>query len=438
MQTLAKIAWPAILESVLISLVSLVDTMMVSSLGHEAIASVGLTTQPRFIVLAIFMSLNVGVTAVISRRFGEGDRESANRTLRQILLIVTVLGAVLSALAVFFAEPLLRFAGAQADTIEGAVQYFSIIIGGGIFSIISLTINAAQRGCGNTKIAMTTNVTANLVNIVFNYLLIGGHFGFPRLEVRGAAIATTLGYFVAFVIAVRSISHPDRFLHISFRHSFRPRWKDLSSLINVGSSAAVEQIFVRVGFFLFAKIIAGLGTVAFSTHQVCMNMMNLSFAFGDGLAVSASALVGQSLGKRRRDHAVLYGHLAQRVGLIIGGCMTVFFLLLRRQLMIPFSDSEEMIVLGAQILIILGCICPAQISQVIFSNCLRVAGDTRYVALVSLVCIGLGRTVVAYLFTYTLAGGLIGAWMSIVVDQVSRLILNGVRFSRGKWTSIRL
>lgn len=438
MGTLAKIAWPAILESVLVSLVSLVDTMMVSSLGHEAIASVGLTTQPRFIVLAVFMSLNVGVTAVISRRFGEGDRESANRTLRQVLLIVAVLGAVLSALAVFFAEPLLRFAGAQADTIEGAVQYFSIIIGGSIFSIISLTINAAQRGCGNTKIAMTTNVTANLVNIVFNYLLIGGHFGFPRLGVRGAAIATTLGYFVAFLIAARSISRPDRFLRISFRHSFMPRWKDLSSLINVGSSAAVEQVFVRVGFFLFAKIIAGLGTVAFSTHQVCMNMMNLSFAFGDGLAVSASALVGQSLGKRRTDHARLYGHLAQRVGLIIGGCMTVFFLLLRRQLMIPFSDSEEMIALGAQVLIILGCICPAQISQVIYSNCLRVAGDTRYVALVSLVCIGLGRTVVAYLFTYTLAGGLIGAWMSVVVDQVSRLILNGVRFSRGKWTSIRL
>lgn len=437
-RTLSKIAWPAMLESVLVSMVSLVDTMMVSSLGHEAIASIGITTQPRFIVLALFMSLNVGVTAVISRRFGEGDRESANRTLRQILLIVTVLAGVLSALAVYYAEPLLRFAGAQADTIEGAIQYFTIIIGGIIFSIISLTINAAQRGCGNTKIAMTTNVTANLVNIVFNYLLIGGHFGFPRLELRGAAIATTLGYFVAFIIAVFSVSKPQRFLHVSFRHSFVPRWKDLSSLINVGSSAAVEQVFVRVGFFFFAKIIAGLGTVAFSAHQVCMNMMNISFAFGDGLAVAASALVGQSLGKRRPDLATLYGHIAQRFGLMIGGCLTLFFVLSRRWLMVPFSDSEQMIALGAQALLILALICPAQISQVIYSNCLRVAGDTRYVAVVSLVGIGLGRTVVAYLFTYTFAWGLVGAWLSVAADQLVRLILNAVRFSRGKWTSIRL
>src|SRR5699024_2706272 len=120
--------------------------------GHEAIASVGLTSQPRLIVLALFMSLNIGVTAVVSRRRGEGNRASANHTLRQALLLASILAIVISAVAVYFAEPLLLFAGAQPDALEGAVSYFRIIIGGIFFNIISLTINAAHKGCGNTRI----------------------------------------------------------------------------------------------------------------------------------------------------------------------------------------------------------------------------------------------------------------------------------------------
>lgn len=435
---LAKVAWPSMLEAFLVSLVSMVDTIMVGTLGHEAIASVGLTSQPRLIVLALFMSLNVGVTAVVSRRRGEGDRKSANHTLRQALLVAAVLAIAISSVAVYFAEPLLLFAGAQPDALVGAVTYFRIIIGGIFFNIIALTINAAQKGCGNTRIAMRTNVCANAVNIVFNYLLIGGNLGFPKLGVAGAAIATTLGYFVAFIIAIVSVRKPDRFLYLSFKESFLPDRQNFSSLINVGSSAAIEQVFMRIGFFVFAKIIASLGTMAFSTHQICMNILMLSFAFGDGLAVAASSLVGQSLGQKRPDMAIVYGKTAQRAGFMIGAFLCVFFICLRRVIILPFSREPDIIALGSQILLILSVMCPAQISQVIFSNCLRVAGDTRYVAVVSFVSIGLGRTVFAYLFTITLGLGLLGAWLSFLLDQMCRLFLCALRFGKGNWTSIRL
>ena len=101
---LFRIAWPSMCESFLIALVSLADTIMVGVEGSAAIAAVGLTNQPRFIVLALFMSLNVGITAVVSRRRGENDRESANRTLRQSLLLITLASLLLSTLAFFFAR----------------------------------------------------------------------------------------------------------------------------------------------------------------------------------------------------------------------------------------------------------------------------------------------------------------------------------------------
>ena len=217
-----RVAWPSTLESFLVALVSVVDTIMVSSLGAAAIAAIGLTGQPKFICLAVFLSVNVAVSAIVARRKGEGDREGANRVLVQAILITVVLTVVITALALIFAEPVLRLAGTNEDTHELATGYFRIIVGCQFFNVLNMVINAAQRGVGNTKIAMRTNIVSNLVNIVFNYLLIGGNFGFPALGVNGAAIATVLGTVVTSGMALRSVMHPDSFLYLFF--TIKGRW----------------------------------------------------------------------------------------------------------------------------------------------------------------------------------------------------------------------
>lgn len=433
-----RIAWPSMCESMLISLVSLADTIMVGAIGGAAIAAVGLTNQPRFIVLALFMSLNMGITAVVSRRRGENDRDSANRTLRQSLLIITIASIVLSALAIVFATPLLKFAGANSDTLCDAVGYFQILMAGTILNTLMMAINAAQRGVGNTKLSFRTNLVANIINVIFNYLLIGGNLGFPRLGVRGAAIATVIGYGFGFAISLWSVIPKDRFLHVSFKETFLPDKRNFASLLNVGSSAAVEQVFMRVGFFAFAKIVAGLGTTAFATHQICMTLINLSFSVGDGLASASSSLVGQNLGKKRPDLATAYGHIAQKVGLLLGMLLVAIFIIFRKFLIMPFSADPAIISLGSQIIIIIALMVPGQVSQVIFSNCLRVAGDTKYVAITSLISITFIRPIVGWVLCTPLGLGLIGAWIGFFADQYVRLILNATRFKRGKWTLIDL
>ena len=187
------IAWPAVLESFLIALVAFVDNIMVSGLGTYAITAVGLTTQPKFLAFAFLIALNVATSALVARRRGEGDQLAANRVLKQVLVIMLVMVAVLTVIFTTFARQLILFMGAKPDTVEHATAYFRIVMGFSIFQLTSMTINAAQRGTGNTKIAMRTNMISNGVNIVFNYLLIEGHFGFPALCVRGAAIATVIG-----------------------------------------------------------------------------------------------------------------------------------------------------------------------------------------------------------------------------------------------------
>ncbi len=210
-----EIAMPSTVESVLISLISAIDMIMVGGIGADAIASVGITNQPKFIVLAIILSLNIGVTVVVSHRCGENDREAANRCLRQAWVISAVVSLILSTLAFIFAREIVVLAGATSEYADMAALYFKTIMVGNFFYSMSLTINAAQKGCGNTKIAMKTNIAANSVNLVFNYFLINGIGFFPTLGVFGAAIATSIGNFVAFVMSVMSLRHPMAFFTCS-------------------------------------------------------------------------------------------------------------------------------------------------------------------------------------------------------------------------------
>ena len=209
-----NMAWPSIVESFFTAFAGLVDSLMVSSLGSYAVAAVGLTTQPKFVGLSLFFATNVAISALVARRRGEEKPEEANRILSTSIVFILIASVLLSILFVVIAGPIIRLCGSTPETHDSAVAYFRIIMGGMIFNCIQMGINSAQRGAGNTKITMRTNVTSSTVNIIFNYLLINGHFGFPALGIHGAALATVLGTVVASVMSILSILNPDGFISI--------------------------------------------------------------------------------------------------------------------------------------------------------------------------------------------------------------------------------
>ena len=428
------------LESFFVALAGVIDSLMVSTVGTYAVAAVGLTTQPKFIGLAPFLALNVAVSALVARRKGEEKRPEANQVLTVALCFVVLIGILISAACVAFADPLIRLCGSEADTHEAAVTYFRIIMGGMIFNILSLTINASQRGSGNTKIAMRTNITSSAVNILFNYLLIGGHFGFPKLGITGAAIATVMGTVVACIMSFLSILKKDSFISIFYilQHKIRPSLAQAGMLFKIGSATLLEQLMLRIGFLSVAVMAAKLGTDAFAAHQVGMNVMSLSFSFGDGMQVAAVTLIGQSLGQKRVDLAKLYGTICQRMGNLISLCLSVIYLLGGRFFFSLYFEEEHIIDMGVQIMYMIVVIVLMQIAQVIYMGCLRGAGDVVYTTIASTISVTFIRPIASYVFAYVLNWGLIGIWMGVLADQLSRLILTTLRFRSGKWTKIKI
>ena len=439
-RTAFHMAWPAVMESFFISLAGMVDSWMVSSLGASSVAAVGLTTQPKFIGLCIFMALNVSVSALVARRRGEKDRYGANQVLMMAIAFVLVMGTIVSLTAVTFASPIIRFCGSQPDTHDDAVLYYRIIMGGMMFNIITMAINAAQRGSGNTKIAMKTNVTSNIVNMIGNYLLIGGNFGFPALGITGAALATVFGTVVACGMSIFSILSKDNFVSIPFilKEKVKITLTPAKNMLNIGSSVFVEQIFMRIGFLTVSMMVANLGTEAFAAHQVGMNVMSLSFSFGDGMQVAAVALCGRSLGELRPDLAKSYGTICQRIGNMISIVLACIYLVLGEWYYGMFFEETHIIAVGVQIMRVLTVIVLLQISQVIYMGCLRGAGDVKFTTMASMLSITFVRPIFSYLFCYVLGFGVLGIWYGVVFDQFTRFVLTQWRFKSEKWMKIKI
>ena len=433
-----RIAWPSAMEAILISLIGAIDMMMVGGIGTNAIAAVGITTQPKFMFMSMVIALNMGTTVIVSRRKGASDQEGANKALRNALILSVTISFFSSLLGYVYAQPILLFAGASLDYLTDAMIYFRIILIGNFFYLIGLTITAAQRGIGNTKISMVTNISANVVNIIFNYLLINGIWIFPRWGVMGAAVATALGNGVSLILAIRSIIGQDSFLSLSLKQEWKLDSETVRSLWVISSSAFIEQLFLRIGFLMYSKAVAGLGTLQFATHYIAMQIMGITFSVGEGLSIATSSLVGQSLGAKRPDHAIIYGRASQRMALVVSMVVSIGIVLTRRSLIGFFTTDPDIISLGSTVLIILSGIVFFQISQVITLGSLRGAGDVKFSAMLSLVSVTLVRPALTYLFAYSLNLGLYGAWYSVVVDQAIRFTVSRWRFHKAQWVKIEI
>jgi putative MATE family efflux protein len=323
--------------------------------------------------------------------------------------------------------------GATQETLEAATTYLKIQMVGFVGLAITSTLTATLRGVGNTRIAMIYNLIANVINVTFNYLLIEGNLGFPRMEIAGASLATVIGQCSALIMALIVVLRKGQYLHLSFKDSFKPHWETMKSIFRIGLPAMGEQLVMRAGMIIYAKTVASLGTVAYAIHNICMNIQALSFMNGNAFAVSATSLVGQSLGKKRPDMAQAYSSRTRRLGMSVSILLALIFFFFGKNIVGLYSEEVEVITQGAYILMFVALVQPLQSSQFILGGALRGAGDTRATAVISLITVLLVRPGLALLLIKVFDLGLYGAWIALVCDQALRSVLVLARFNSGKW-----
>ncbi|MBR1659472.1 MAG: MATE family efflux transporter [Oscillospiraceae bacterium] len=444
MRDIVVIAWPSLLELVLTQLTSMADQIMVGRLPGEegvmALAAVGLAAQPKFLLMTMIIALNVGATALVARFRGQQDRGRASEVLRQALVLNVIISAVFMGIGLWSSEWLIRFmSGSGAiteETLRLGVQYFDIQLYGFIPLCIGFTITAALRGIGESRVPLVYNTIANVVNLVFNYVMIYGKLGCPAMGVAGASWATVIGQTVAFVIAMGVVLSRRYYVWLDLKSRFRFDAGLIRSIVDIGVPSMVEQLFLRAGLIIYSRTVAGLGDMLFATHQVLMSVQAMTFMMGQAFANAATTLMGQSLGKRRYDMAALYMRGTRNLGILASLVLALLLVLFNRQIILLFNDTPDVVNAGAPILYLLAASQPFQADQFITSGGLRGAGDTRFTAIAIAITVLGVRSILGILTMNVLHWGLWGAWIALVADQMIRTVLMALRYHGGKWRRI--
>ena len=432
-----SLAGPSLIEMFLVTFVTMADMIMVGRLGTWAIAAVGLTNQPLFFALAIFLAINVGTTALVARSYGGGDLKTARDVAKQSLVVTLILGIIVAIIGVLAAEIVLTFMGAESEVITLGRIYFQIIFLGIVFTSLSMSAAAVLRGLGDTKTPMYINVMANILNVFLNYVLIYGKFGFPELGIMGAGIATTISRAASTLLFSYVLYNPTMsILYFTFKESYKLDFGIIKRIYKISNSAALEQFFLRGGQVIFSMVIAGLGTDIFAAHQIAMNIVALSFMPGQAFSMAAATLVGQCLGSGDCDGAEECGNEAKTLGIFVGGLTAFIFFIFGPQLASLYSDSPGVVLLAAQCLRIYALAQPAQSTQFILSGGLRGAGDTKYPLYSTALGIWFGRVLFSLFFINVLGMGLIGAWIALSIDQIGRSFFISKRFKKGAWKAL--
>ena len=414
-----EIGIPSFLETLFTTFAGIIDSKMVSELGITAISAVSVTNQPRLFIFSIFFALNTVTSSLTARYLGKKDRDMANRILDTVLKLVIILSVVASIFSVVLAKPIMIAFANQKDTMDASILYFRIVMGGMIFNMVFMTINSALRGCGKTKITFITNVVSCLVNIFFNYLLIEGHWGFPRLEFAGAAIATVSGNIAAMFLTIWFAMKKDLFVNIPYclEKKFKVTKQSLHEIGELAKSCITDSLAMRLSLLFISGIVARIGSYQMAVYSVAMHLLNINFALGTGFQTSAVALVGRSYGASDKASMNAYKNQTVKLGMIAAVGLAILTVVGGKWFFSFFSDDPEFIRLGAISCIYIGVITLAQTLKFVYSGCLQGIGAMREVMVASIVSFAGVNLITLIFLVLVFKVGLWGVWISSLLSQ---------------------
>ncbi|MEP2937433.1 MAG: MATE family efflux transporter [Gilvibacter sp.] len=428
---------PMVLEMMMESVFFLVDAYFVSSLGPNAIATVGLTESVLTLVYAIAIGLSMGVTAIVARRTGEGDLKGASKTAVQAIYLGIIVASMVSVLGILFPKELLALMGGEPDLIESGYKYTQVLLGGNATIMLLYIINAIFRGAGDASVAMKVLIFSNVLNILLDPLLIFGWGPVPAFGVQGAAIATTIGRGSAVIIQLLVLFYGWSKIKVALKE-FVINAKLMWALVKV-SLGGIGQFLIGTSSWVFLmRIMAEFGSEVLAGYTIAIRVLMFTLMPSWGMSNAAATLVGQNLGAGNPDRAAISVWKTGKYNAYFMIFVSVFYLLFAEAIMRVFSDHPEVIENGALSLRVIAAGYVFYAYGMVIIQAFNGAGDTKTPTIINFFCFWVFQLPFAYLAAIVFEMDVLGVLLAITFAEILIAVIGIIYFKKGKWKSVKV
>jgi len=410
------LAIPVLFENLFQLLFSFVDMIFVGFLGATALAAVGLGMQIINVILAVISALTTGTMVMVAYSVGAKRYKDLSDYLQISLNIGLYLSILILFYSIFGIDETLRMLGAKGELLKQTSLYLKYILVPVILMVYMSIISSALRGAGDTKTPLYITIFSNTMNIFLDYVFVFGKFGFPKMEVAGAALATSISRLIG-VILLFLVIYNKNSLYKSFKIISLKIEKDKAfQILRIGIPTSIESLLFNVGALIYATIVLKLGTKVYAAHRISLNVESLSFQPGFAFGVAATALVGQFKGAGEDKKALLASLEAWKRAVILMGTVGLILFLFPEYFVQIFSRDREVIRMSCSALRIIAVIQPFLATANVMSGSLRGAGFSKIPMIYSGLGMWLIRIPLAYILSIKLGLGLVGAWIAMATD----------------------
>ena len=432
-QKILKLSIPAAINSLLDMLQVITDLIMVGRISAFAVAAVGLGLQSLMFVFAILTLFHVGTSALLSRFVGAKQMKRASLGLSTLLRFALLVSIPAAVGWYFFSSYIYVWFGTAPQVVALGESYVQILTLMMPFIFMKLVFVSALNSAGDTTTPMKIKMLSIMINVVLNYLLIFGNYGFPELGVMGAAVGTVIVNILEFMVYV--------YLYIKEKTPYVPMWEYSKSLLaralKIGIPASIERSLTFGSFMLFTIIITHYGTVVLAGYQIGLRVEGLAFMPGIGFTIAAMALMGQGLGANKpleaREDVILV--LKYTIGFMF--LLSFFMILMPEQIVWLFTDDKETIKEASLYLRIVGFSQIPLAFNFVLSGALRGAGDTKRTLKINLISLWFIRIIPAFLLSWYFENIML-VYLAMISDTFVKALWLWKTFQKGEWKKIKV
>jgi len=426
------LAVPMMATNALQTLFNIVDMFFVGRIGPDAIAAVAVAGVIMMIPFSLILGLSVAAGAMVSRSFGARQFESASHSARQSLFSAVVGGFFVMLIGLLLAPHLIDLFGVEQSVHRLGTGYIRIIFIGTIPIAVQFLTAALFQAVGDAKTALWINAVAVLLNLLLDPMLIFGLGPFPRLEVAGAATATTIARSLGMVAALFFLVRRKSDLHM-FKEGWHPDRRLIGRLIKIGVPSSLQMSLRSVSGIIMMGIVARYGTFALAAYGVGLRLDMLMLMPGFGLGAATATLVGQNLGAGKSGRAERSSWTAAANYAAIMTAAGCLFYWLAADIFFIFNSNVEVVNIGVLYLRTLVLSYPFLALAIILNRALSGAGETlKTMSITAFALFGVAVPL-AYAIPALFDTGVRGIWIAIVLANITQALILTWVFTRGRW-----